>query len=166
MVLNAIFGLGVVSIAGTEGQIAWEAHIGGFLFGSSVFGFFDRGKPRRRCGDPPHFGTEFPLQLASSLARSGGPGQNVAATARELGAGGNEMNVASILKSKGRGVFTATTETSLLEIAKLLEHHGIGCIVVDGDEGKVAGIVSERDLVRAIGRSGTKVLKEPVSKPT
>jgi CBS domain-containing protein len=73
------------------------------------------------------------------------------------------MNVASILKSKGRGVVTAKTEASLLEIAKLLEHHGIGCVVVEGDEGKVAGIVSERDLVRAIGRSGTKVLKEPVS---
>ncbi len=73
------------------------------------------------------------------------------------------MNVATILKLKGRGVVTATGETSLLEIAKLLEGHGIGCVVVEGDEGKVAGIVSERDLVRAIGRSGTKVLKDPVS---
>jgi CBS domain-containing protein len=58
---------------------------------------------------------------------------------------------------------TARIDASLLEIAKLLEHHGIGCVVVEGEEGKVAGIVSERDLVRAIGRSGTKVLKEPVS---
>jgi CBS domain-containing protein len=73
------------------------------------------------------------------------------------------MNVAAILKMKGKGVFTASADTSLLEIAKLLEQHGIGCIVVDGDDGKVMGIVSERDVVRAIGRSGTKVLKEPVS---
>ena len=73
------------------------------------------------------------------------------------------MNVASILKSKGRGVVTTKSDVSLLDIAKLLEQHGIGCVVVEGDEGKVAGIVSERDLVRAIGRSGTKVLKEPVS---
>ncbi|MGB3020587.1 MAG: rhomboid family intramembrane serine protease [Methyloceanibacter sp.] len=42
VVLNAVFGLGVVSIAGTEGQIAWEAHIGGFLFGLLSFGYFDR----------------------------------------------------------------------------------------------------------------------------
>jgi membrane associated rhomboid family serine protease len=42
VVLNAFFGLGVVSIAGAEGQIAWEAHIGGFLFGLLSFGFFDR----------------------------------------------------------------------------------------------------------------------------
>ena len=73
------------------------------------------------------------------------------------------MNVASILKLKGKGVITAREDASLLEIAKLLEQHGIGCVVVEGEDGKVAGIVSERDLVRAIGRSGTKVLKEPVS---
>lgn len=41
--LNIVFGLGVVSIAGTEGDIAWEAHIGGFLFGLLCFGFFDTG---------------------------------------------------------------------------------------------------------------------------
>jgi CBS domain-containing protein len=73
------------------------------------------------------------------------------------------MNVASILKLKGRSVVTAKSDASLLEIAKLLERHGIGCVVVEGDEGKVAGIVSERDIVRAIGRSGSKILKEPVS---
>jgi membrane associated rhomboid family serine protease len=44
--LNVVFGLGVVSIAGTEGDIAWEAHIGGFLFGLLCFGFFDRSGER------------------------------------------------------------------------------------------------------------------------
>jgi CBS domain-containing protein len=73
------------------------------------------------------------------------------------------MNVAAILKMKGRGVVTVKAEASLLEIASLLESHGIGCVVVEGDDGKVAGIVSERDLVKAIGRSGAKVLKDPVS---
>ena len=73
------------------------------------------------------------------------------------------MNVAAILKLKGRSVVTTTADKSLLDIAKLLERHGIGCVVVEEDDGKVAGIVSERDLVRAIGQSGTKVLKEPVS---
>lgn len=43
VVLNLIFGLGAVSIAGAEGAIAWEAHIGGFLFGLLSFGFFDGG---------------------------------------------------------------------------------------------------------------------------
>jgi CBS domain-containing protein len=73
------------------------------------------------------------------------------------------MNVATILKLKGRGVVTTTPDTSLLDIAKLLEQHGIGCIVIEGLDDKVAGIVSERDLMRAIGQAGPKVLKEPVS---
>jgi membrane associated rhomboid family serine protease len=42
VLLNAMFGFGIVSLAGAEGQIAWEAHIGGFLFGLFCFGFFDR----------------------------------------------------------------------------------------------------------------------------
>jgi CBS domain-containing protein len=72
------------------------------------------------------------------------------------------MNVAAILKQKGREVFTTTSDTSLLDITKLLGLHGIGCIVVTGPDGKVAGIVSERDVVRQIAKIGSKVLKEPV----
>jgi len=72
------------------------------------------------------------------------------------------MNVAAILKSKGREVFTAAPDTPLLEIAKLLGTHRIGCIVIAADDGKVAGIVSERDIVREIARAGASVLVEPV----
>ena len=75
----------------------------------------------------------------------------------------NEMNVATILKQKGRGVFTTTTDKSLLDVAKLLSRHGIGCIVIVGNDDEIVGIVSERDLMRAIGHSGAKVLKEPIS---
>jgi membrane associated rhomboid family serine protease len=42
VVLNAYFGLSSVSFGGSEGGIAWEAHIGGFLCGLLIFGFFDR----------------------------------------------------------------------------------------------------------------------------
>ena len=73
------------------------------------------------------------------------------------------MNVATILKQKGRGVFTTTEDMSLLDIAKLLAQHDIGCIVIVGHDDKIAGIVSERDLMRAISQDGPKVLKEPVS---
>jgi len=73
------------------------------------------------------------------------------------------MNAATILKFKGRGVVTTTANTSLLDIAKLLAKHGIGCIVIVGDDDKIVGIVSERDLMRAIGQAGPKVLNEPVS---
>ena len=73
------------------------------------------------------------------------------------------MNVAAILKLKGKGVVTTTTDKSLLDIAKLLAQHGIGCIVIVGDDDKISGIVSERDLMRAISQRGAKVLREPVS---
>lgn len=73
------------------------------------------------------------------------------------------MNVATILKFKGSGVFTTTANKSLLDVAKLLAQHAIGCIVIVRDDDKIVGIVSERDLMRAIGQGGPKVLEEPVS---
>jgi CBS domain-containing protein len=73
------------------------------------------------------------------------------------------MNAASILRLKGSGVVTAPADTSLLDIAKLLTQHGIGCIIIVGEEDEIAGIVSERDLMRAIGQAGSKVLNQPVS---
>ena len=75
----------------------------------------------------------------------------------------NEMNAAAILKFKGSRVVTTTANKSLLDVANLLAQHGIGCIVVVGDDDKVAGIMSEHDLMRAIGKSGPEVLDKPVS---
>lgn len=72
------------------------------------------------------------------------------------------MNVATILKLKGREVVTATKDTSLLEIARALGEHKIGCIVIVGDDGTVVGIVSERDIVHELARAGASVLDEPV----
>lgn len=43
--INIIFGLGFLSLDGTETGIAWEAHIGGFMLGLLGFGLFDRPKP-------------------------------------------------------------------------------------------------------------------------
>ena len=40
--LNAYFGLTSVWVGGSEGGIAWEAHIGGFVCGLLIFGFFDK----------------------------------------------------------------------------------------------------------------------------
>jgi CBS domain-containing protein len=73
------------------------------------------------------------------------------------------VHVAAILNLKGRNVVTTTADKSMLEIAQLLSRHAIGCIVVVGHGNKVAGIVSERDLMRAIGQAGPEVLKRPVS---
>jgi membrane associated rhomboid family serine protease len=40
--LNLVFGLGLLTMEGAEGAIAWQAHIGGFVFGLVTYGYFDR----------------------------------------------------------------------------------------------------------------------------
>ena len=74
------------------------------------------------------------------------------------------MTVATILKDKGGDVITTPPDTSLLEIAKILRKHKIGCIVVCADDETIAGIVSERDLVRTIAADGPEALDSPVSR--
>lgn len=73
------------------------------------------------------------------------------------------MNVATILKLKGREVVTAPPDMPLLEIARLLSQHKIGCIVIAEDDGTVIGIVSERDIVQELAREGASALSEPVA---
>ncbi len=72
------------------------------------------------------------------------------------------MNVAAILKLKGRDVFTSPPDTTLLEITRLLGERKIGCIVIVDQDNNVAGIVSERDVVRELARAGASVLEDPV----
>ena len=69
------------------------------------------------------------------------------------------MNVATILKLKGREVRTASAAATLLEIAEMLREHRIGCIVITSED-KVTGIISERDVVREVARAGVKGLSE------
>ncbi len=73
------------------------------------------------------------------------------------------MNVAAILKAKGRAVSTARADATLLDIASKLTAKRIGAVVVVGDGGHVAGIVSERDLIKAIAERGPAALAAPVS---
>lgn len=73
------------------------------------------------------------------------------------------MNVTAILKSKGRNVVLATPATTLEEIAGKLAAHRIGAIVVT-EAGKVHGIISERDIIKAIAERGVGCMLEPVSR--
>lgn len=73
------------------------------------------------------------------------------------------MNIAQILKAKGRAVATARPDTTLTEVSEKLAQKKIGAIVVVGDSGKVVGIISERDVIRAISEQGASVLTKPVS---
>lgn len=73
------------------------------------------------------------------------------------------MNVASILRQKGRAVTTASPSTALIEIANKLAAKRIGAIVIVASGGEVAGIVSERDIIRMLGSEGPQCLNRPVS---
>ncbi|MDH4981513.1 CBS domain-containing protein [Hyphomicrobium sp. D-2] len=74
------------------------------------------------------------------------------------------MNIGQVLKAKGRTVATARPDATLLDIITKLTQKRIGAIVIVGDNGDVAGIISERDVVRKLGERGADVLSEPVSK--
>lgn len=73
------------------------------------------------------------------------------------------MNVATILKAKGRAVSTARPDTSVLDVCAKLGTKKIGAIVIVGEHGRVAGIISERDVIRTLAERGGAALSLPVS---
>jgi CBS domain-containing protein len=74
------------------------------------------------------------------------------------------MSVAQILSGKGRDVVTTQPHRTLLEAAQLLAEKGIGAVVVADAGRQVLGILSERDIVKAVGREGPAALEQSVSK--
>lgn len=73
------------------------------------------------------------------------------------------MNVAAILKAKGRLVTTARPEDTIEEIARKMSAKRIGAVVVVSENGAVAGIISERDIVRCFGERGAEMLGRQAS---
>jgi len=84
----------------------------------------------------------------------------------------NQALAADYIKAHGRkvedvmtrNVVTATPDTPLNEIARLLEKHGVKRVPIVGD-GQLVGIVSRANLVQAVATSGSK-LEIPVSDAT
>jgi CBS domain-containing protein len=72
------------------------------------------------------------------------------------------MTVRSILDSKGHQVLSVEPEAKLSEAIKVLSERKIGAVLVMS-EGRMEGILSERDIVRVLGERGARVLDEPVS---
>jgi CBS domain-containing protein len=72
------------------------------------------------------------------------------------------MLVSQILKSKGDAVFTAPPQTTVADAARTLAAKGIGVLVITSDDGSVIGILSERDIVRALGDRGGECLSDKV----
>ena len=74
------------------------------------------------------------------------------------------MTVARILAEKGHTVFTTQPHRSLREVIEMLADKGVGAAVVTDASMNVLGILSERDVVRAIGHHGAAALDDQVSR--
>jgi CBS domain-containing protein len=74
------------------------------------------------------------------------------------------MNVHTILKNKGSAVATIAADATIDEAVELLRARGIGALVVSDDGERVDGILSERDIVDALGRYGDALLPLSVGK--
>ena len=72
------------------------------------------------------------------------------------------MTVRSILDTKGHDILSVEPDAKLSAAVKILGERKIGAVLVMS-QGKVDGILSERDIVRVLADRGAKVLDEPVS---
>jgi CBS domain-containing protein len=73
------------------------------------------------------------------------------------------MNVAAILNQKGRAVSTIPPTLTLIEAAGRLAQRRIGALVVVDRHGDIVGILSERDIIRALSEAGSVCLGRPVA---
>src|SRR5215207_8361872 len=73
------------------------------------------------------------------------------------------MIIEHILADKGHNVITTEPERTLLETARVLDEKRIGAVLVSDADHSVLGIISERDIARAIAERGAAALNEPVS---
>jgi CBS domain-containing protein len=73
------------------------------------------------------------------------------------------MTIARILTTKGRDVITTQQDRTLAEVAEVLIANKIGAVVVVDDQGRIIGLLSERDIVRVLAEHGTAVFNDAVS---
>lgn len=74
------------------------------------------------------------------------------------------MNVAQILDTKGHNVFSVSDTSILRDAIEVLNEHNIGVVLVVDPAGKLAGILSERDIIRRSLTRETGFRDEKVSK--
>ncbi|MGY1812924.1 CBS domain-containing protein [Blastococcus sp. SYSU D00820] len=72
------------------------------------------------------------------------------------------MQISQVLRRKGAEVATVDRGTSVRAALEVLARKGIGALVVSPDGRAIEGIVSERDVVRALDARGAGLLAEPV----
>jgi CBS domain-containing protein len=72
------------------------------------------------------------------------------------------VHISSLLSEKGSSVVTISADATVAQAVAELEKHRIGAIVVSGDGTHIDGILSERDVVRALGHVGADLLDQHV----
>jgi CBS domain-containing protein len=72
------------------------------------------------------------------------------------------MQLSTIIAAKGEFVATIQPDATIADLVAMLAEHGVGALVVSADGRTITGIVSERDVVRAMTH-GADALGRPVA---
>ncbi|WP_438748881.1 CBS domain-containing protein [Pararhizobium sp. O133] len=73
------------------------------------------------------------------------------------------MSVKAILNEKGRQVVTVDPQSLVREAVRLLHENRIGAVIIVKPGDKIAGILTERDVVAAMAKYGAECLDKPAS---
>lgn len=73
------------------------------------------------------------------------------------------MQIRDILQEKGASVITIGAGESIHSAIVELNQHGFGALIVTGDDGEIAGIITERDILQCCGETCTKMKTTPSS---
>lgn len=73
------------------------------------------------------------------------------------------MKLEDVIRSKGNSVVTIAPSASMAELVSVMADNNIGAVVVSADGRHIAGIISERDIVRGLAGSGAGLLEATVA---
>ena len=74
------------------------------------------------------------------------------------------MKISDVVRNMGSMVATLAPEETVTALLRQLAEHGVGAMVVQRTDGTLAGIVSERDVVRQLDQHGSRLLDWPVER--
>jgi CBS domain-containing protein len=133
---------------------------------SAVWGISTASEPAKESlnlAPSPEEGHSAPIQSPQKSDEMGIGNVDQAIKADQAIKKEDEMTVARILATKGREVLTAQPHRTLMEVAEILAARGVGAVVIADVQGSVLGILSEREIVRAVSQRGAKALEDAAS---
>ncbi len=77
--------------------------------------------------------------------------------------GSDAMRIRDVLRTKGTDVATVSPEATVASLLDRLAERKVGAMLVQAEDQTLVGIVSERDVVRALHADGAMLLDRPVS---